>query len=270
MALPSLLCAHDLAKYLKSHDSILLIDLSDTEQYRQAHLPDAVHIPPQALSGASPTPGFLPDASLFADVLASRGYQDNLNIVVYDNAGHSVSGRFVWIMDSLGHTNVSVLNGGLSAWHAAGLPVTQAIPNKTKSSPHITWNQSVTVSMDQLIQWVKNPDDNTVIWDARSLAEYEGHKVMAKHRGHIPHAVHLEWLALLDHQGHILPKDRLQSLLDQHGITADKRIITHCQTHRRSGLTYLVAKKVLRFSDVFAYAGSWSEWGNSDHTPIAQ
>ena len=59
----------------------------------------------------------------------------------------------------------------------------------------------------------------------------------------------------------------IQAQLNSLGITADKEIITHCQTHHRSGFTYLVAK-VLGYPRVKAYAGSWGEWGNHPDTPV--
>ncbi|MBT3897162.1 MAG: sulfurtransferase, partial [Gammaproteobacteria bacterium] len=46
----------------------------------------------------------------------------------------------------------------------------------------------------------------------------------------------------------------------------DKKIITHCQTHHRSGLTYLIGKSL--GYDIKAYPGSWSEWGNHPDTPV--
>ena len=62
----------------------------------------------------------------------------------------------------------------------------------------------------------------------------------------------------------MLPND-LQALLTHLGI-ADKRIITHCQTHHRSGLSYMVGR--ILGLDIRAYHGSWSEWGNHPETPI--
>lgn len=44
-------------------------------------------------------------------------------------------------------------------------------------------------------------------------------------------------------------------------------MITHCQTHHRSGFTYLVAK-ALGYPRVKGYAGSWGEWGNHPDTPV--
>ena len=50
------------------------------------------------------------------------------------------------------------------------------------------------------------------------------------------------------------------------GLTADKRIVTHCQSHHRSGFTYLVGK-ALGFN-IRGYHGSWAEWGNHPTTPV--
>ena len=59
----------------------------------------------------------------------------------------------------------------------------------------------------------------------------------------------------------------IQATLNALGLTQDKEIVTHCQTHHRSGYTYLLAK-ILGYTTVKAYPGSWSEWGNDLNTPI--
>lgn len=59
----------------------------------------------------------------------------------------------------------------------------------------------------------------------------------------------------------------MPQILESLGLTKDKEIITHCQTHHRSGFTYLVAK-ALGYPRVKGYAGSWGEWGNHPDTPV--
>jgi len=50
-----------------------------------------------------------------------------------------------------------------------------------------------------------------------------------------------------------------------HGPT--QRLGNHIsQTHRRSGLTYVIAKAL--GWPMQAYAGSWAQWGNDPDTPI--
>jgi len=64
----------------------------------------------------------------------------------------------------------------------------------------------------------------------------------------------------------LLPLDVLQQKLAAIGILPGHSIITHCQSHHRSGLTYLVAKAL--GYPAKGYHGSWGEWGNRDDTPI--
>ena len=54
--------------------------------------------------------------------------------------------------------------------------------------------------------------------------------------------------------------------LAEMGLDKNKTIATHCQTHHRSGFTYLVGK-ILGLT-MRAYAGSWAEWGSDTTTPV--
>ena len=107
------------------------------------------------------------------------------------------------------------------------------------------------------------------IWDARSAAEHSGEKVLAQRGGHIPGAINIDWLELMDRERNLrlIDLDQLQQRLNTLGLTKEKQIITHCQSHHRSGLTYL-AMKILGYPNIKAYHGSWGEWGNREDTPI--
>ncbi|MDZ4191251.1 MAG: rhodanese-like domain-containing protein, partial [Pseudomonas sp.] len=105
------------------------------------------------------------------------------------------------------------------------------------------------------------------IWDVRGADEYRGEKLSSARGGHIPGATHFEWTAGMDPQRGMRIRTDIAEVLQGLGITPDKEVITHCQTHRRSGFSYVVAK-ALGYPRVKAYAGSWSEWGNLPDTPI--
>ena len=112
-------------------------------------------------------------------------------------------------------------------------------------------------------------DDDQAIWDARSPEEYRGEKVAAQRGGHIPGAINIDWLELMDRERQLRLVDLqdLQQRLDKLGLSKDKTVITHCQTHHRSGLSYL-AMKILGYDRIKGYHGSWSEWGNLPSTPV--
>ena len=169
------------------------------------------------------------------------------------------------MLDCIGHTRYSYINGGLKAWIEDGLPLESAPQLATPTTPTITPNNDHTITLAQLMADLHNPD--RVIWDARSPQEYRGEKVVASKGGHIPGAVNFEWTAGMDPERGLRMRSDMAEQLLKLGITPDKEIVTHCQTHHRSGFTYLAAK-LLGYPRVKAYAGSWSEWGNHPDTAV--
>ena len=87
----------------------------------------------------------------------------------------------------------------------------------------------------------------------------------ARH-GHIPGAVNLDWELLKDSRRQLRLVENLDEIAASLGLLQAKQIITHCQSHHRSGLSYLVGR--LLGLNIKAFHGSWAEWGNDLNTPI--
>ena len=102
--------------------------------------------------------------------------------------------------------------------------------------------------------------------NCRPWEEIAGTKIFAARGGHIPGAINLDWLELMDRNNQLRLRTDIRNLIEDRGIRSANSVITHCQTHHRSGLTYLVGK--LLGLNIKAYHGSWSEWGNDPDTPI--
>ncbi len=248
--------------------NLRVIDLCNHQLYQQLHIPGAIHVEPRHLiSGMPPATGQLPSAEQLQALFNQIGLHDDLHIVVYDDEGGGWAGRFIWTLDVIGHKNYSCLNGGIRAWLDDKHPISNSVPTIEPTNPSITINHDVIASAEYIIEQLDNP--NTVIWDARSPAEYSGERVLAQRGGHIPGAVNHEWTRSMDMQRSFRMRTNVQPELEELGITLDKEVITHCQTHHRSGYTYLVAK-ALGYKKIRAYDGSWSEWGNRPDTPIEQ
>ncbi|MEX0943048.1 MAG: rhodanese-like domain-containing protein [Pseudomonadales bacterium] len=262
---PFILEPRELNEILAKGEDILLVDLSKEETWIRGHIAGAVHIAPATLvSGIKPAVGKLPDIDVLNTLMGSIGYTRDRYIVAYDDEGGGWAGRFLWTLSVLGHTAMSYLNGGLAAWLSEGHSVTAEIEQPVPAAANLEIDSSKLVSKDEIIQHLGDPD--LVIWDARSHDEYTGQRVFAARGGHIPGAINLDWLDVMDRDNHLKIRSDIAEILTSLGISRDKKVITHCQTHHRSGLTWLVGT-ALEY-DIRAYDGSWSEWGNDPSTPV--
>ncbi|MEV4258889.1 rhodanese-like domain-containing protein, partial [Spirillospora sp. NPDC049652] len=70
----------------------------------------------------SPVPHTMPGAEQFTEEMRALGVNASDTVVVYDAAGVYSSARAWWMLRAMGFDRVAVLDGGLPAWTAAGLP----------------------------------------------------------------------------------------------------------------------------------------------------
>ncbi len=268
MHLPLVIEATDLDTCLNDTD-IIIIDLSSPENYAKGHLPGAIHLPTSRLQlGQGPVPNKAPTDEQIIQLCRDIGLTEEKHVVAYDDQKGPWAGRLIWILNMAGHDKCSFLNGQLQAWIKSGLPLETSANQAKKSSYNAAVNRRLIASKDYITQNLHN--QNLCIWDARSEAEYSGQQIInAQKGGHIPGARWFEWTDCLVSEDdlRLKPANQLLQQLSAKGISAEKAVITHCQTHRRSGLTYLVAR-YLGFGDIRCYDGSWFEWGNLTHTPV--
>ena len=250
------------------NSNLLLVDLSQAQTYVQYHLPQAVYLEyAWIVHIEQPRMGLLPDAAQLSNVLGALGLTDDTHVVAYDDEGGGRACRLLWTLDVVGHKNFSLLNGGLHAWANEGHQVTSEIfyPQKTVYKANI-YDDPI-ADRQYILNHLHN--EKIALLDTRSPQEYAGIKVYAQRGGHIPGAINIEWTDAMDKSRNmrLKPESELRELLESHGITPDKEIITHCQTHHRSAHTYIMLKS-LGYKRVKGYPGSWSDWGNDTSTPI--
>ena len=251
----------------QNNDNLIIVDLCSDALYRQKHVPGAVHLQPGALmAGTAPYPGKLPSLEQLQHIIRYLGINAHSHVVIYDDEGGGWAGRFAWTLDLLGYKNWSYLNGGIVAWIKEGF-VTESQANQPLASDTEVSiaNPKVLISADQVISQLSNSD--FAVWDARSPGEYSGNMVRSARGGHIPGAINIEWTALMNPQRNLRIREDAQAILNNAGLGKNKSVATHCQSHHRSGFTYMVAR-ILEYKNISAYDGSWAEWGSLDHTPV--
>jgi thiosulfate/3-mercaptopyruvate sulfurtransferase len=267
-ALPLIIECDELVKQL-DNDNILVVDLSKPEVWKQVHIPGSVHLNYSSIVRIEkPMMGLLPDAKTLSTTLAAIGVNQDTHIIACDDEGGGKAARLLWTLEAFGFTRYSLLNGGLIAWVNEGYPVSN------KSTPHepgnfsvSSRNEAVIAERDYIQKNIENAD--TTLLDARSTPEYSGAKAFAARGGHIPGAIHYDWIQLMDNtrHGRLHSEEILRQTLAEKGFDSDKEIICYCQTHHRSALSF-IALKSLGYTKLRGYPGSWSDWGNNAETPI--
>jgi thiosulfate/3-mercaptopyruvate sulfurtransferase len=248
--------------------NLLIVDLCKPDTYAKLHIPGAVHLGyAQLVAMRKPVMGLLPDEASLSQLFSHLGLTPDTHVIAYDEEGGGAAARLLWTLDAIGHHKASLLNGGLHAWLNEGHPVdnTPVQPEPSKYKAHI----DETPIADQAFILRHLNDHGVALLDSRSPEEYRGERKFAEHAGRIPGAVNLDWFNVMDKERNmrLKPEAELRALMEERGLTNDKTIVTYCQGHHRSALTYFVLK-VLGYPNIKGYPGSWSDWGNAEDLPI--
>lgn len=249
--------------------AIRVVDLGPPEQYAAGHIPGALHLPYGALvEQRPPVAGLLPATSQLQAVFARLGIGPGTHVVALDAEGGGKAGRLLWTLDALGHDRGSLLDGGVEAWHAEGLPLVREPSSTPARAEALVPGESTAVAdADYILAHLG--DDDFRLLDARSDAEYAGTLVRAARGGHIPGARHYEWTRAMDPDRclRLRPADTLLAELAALDITPAHEVVVYCHSHHRSAFSYWMLR-VLGFPRVRGYPGSWSDWGNREDTPV--
>jgi thiosulfate/3-mercaptopyruvate sulfurtransferase len=239
------------------------------QQYQAEHIPNAYYLdlnrdlssPVGRHGGRHP----LPDVATLAAKLSRCGiYSASTSptgtptlVIAYDDARFAFAARLWWLLRYLGHSQVAILDGGWTAWKAAGHP-TSHVPTPPGSGQFVPQPQPQQVfTIDQ----VKTRKDlsTVALIDSREGERYRGEREpIDPVAGHIPGALNYPWQEVTDAQG----LARSPAAQQQRWATLPPEtdeIIVYCG----SGVTACVNLLSLELAGISTgklYAGSWSDW----------
>ncbi len=250
--------------------NIVIIDMStDQTQYRRFHLPGAQYLPYRLLNKKNRTGVSLSiDPARTRLIMGALGISNDSHVIVYDDMGGLDAGRLFWLLERIGHKDVSVLDGGLVQWILDGRKVTNV--TETRARTHYAENTIKGRDNNATLSDVMSAIDNHAVQllDVRSKQEFEGTQKQTR-SGHIPSAQLWTWQDSVDFaKGFKLkPKESLLTSLKKLNSHPTTETIVYCRSAHRASQSYL-ALRSLGYTNVKVYDGSMSEWSRIKDAPI--
>ncbi|GLQ52299.1 sulfurtransferase [Dyella flava] len=255
-------CRHDLADAGKGE-----------RDYRAEHIPGAVFASlDHDLSDLTRTPlGLgrhpLPLEQSFSATLGRWGWRPGLQVVCYDAGnGALAAARLWWLLRLCGVQEVAVLDGGYTAWKAAGRPVTSQVTQREPTQVSLHYDASQMLLDHAAVAKLKQD----LLLDARAAPRYLGEvEPLDRAAGHVPGAANRPFSDNLQADGRFKSAEALrQEFLAVIGQHKPEQVVHMCG----SGVTAchnMLAMEHAGLAGSRLYAPSWSGWVSDPSRPIA-
>jgi len=234
--------------------------------YEAGHIPGAAFF--DHMSAFADTTSSLRNTLLTPDALqqamGNAGIGPDHTVVLYSTQYLMWATRAWWMLHYAGHNNVRVLNGGLSAWQAAG----HAVESGNHSYPTTAFSAPIRANRyadkDTMLAAIDGP---ACTIDALPADVYAGTSPNHYGRpGHISGAANLPYHHLQNNEAY-LPPDQLHAALTERGMLGAEQVYTYCGGGIAATVDALAC--LLCGQDAVAvYDGSMSEWTQDANAPI--
>ena len=238
-------------------------------RYLAGHLPGAVFVdldaelsaPPSTAAGRHP----LPSLQRLQAAARRWGISAASRIVVYDAGPATGAARAWWLLRWGGLTDVTILDGGLAAWTAAGGDVEPGDVVPAVGDVTLHGGGLPVLDIDGAAVLAAG---GGLLLDARAGERYRGEVEPVDPRaGHVPGAVSAPTTANLDADGTFRTAAVLTEQYARLGVRPGTPVGVYCG----SGVfaAHEVAALAIAGVEAALWPGSWSQWSNDPDRPVA-
>ncbi len=181
-------------------------------RYLGGHIPGAVFVEMETALAAPAGEGGrhpLPAADEFGAAMRTAGVSADRPVVVYDAGNSIAAARGWWLLRYFGHPRVFVLDGGFSAWEAAGLAIER---DAVAVEPGDFVPRPGAMPVLDAVGAERLAAGAGVLLDARASERFRGEvEPVDPVGGHIPGAVNVPGTELLRLEGGFLDAEGLRA-----------------------------------------------------------
>ena len=254
-------------RLVESNEDVLLYDVG--------HIPGAVKIDWHADLNDTTVRDYI-NQTQFAALMGRLGIANDTTVIFYGDKNNWWATYAYWVFQLFGHHNAKVMDGGRMKWVAEGRDLTREIPTypATLYTAQERNDSAIRAFRNEVLAHIAAARP---LVDVRSPGEYKGELLhMADYPqegtlrgGHIPGAKSVPWARAANPDGTFKSAAELRAIYEQEqGLRPDDDVIASCRIGERSSHTWFVLTRLLGYSSVRNYDGSWTEWGNGVQLPI--
>jgi thiosulfate/3-mercaptopyruvate sulfurtransferase len=250
------------------------LDGGGAEAYRAGHVPGAVHSDYDKAGWRVTRKGvplMVPSVPELEKLIGETGIDEDTHVVIVPAGVHALdfgaAARVYWTLKAMGHTRLSILDGGYAAWKAD--PANPIETGARAPSPRIftaTPDKTLLASAEEVEQELAS--GRATLIDARPASFFSGKvkydKALAY--GHIPGARNLDSAALYDPAANRL-KPREQLARELADLPAGP-LTSYCNTGHWAATDWFVLSEILGRKDVRLFPGSMVEWTADARRPV--
>lgn len=235
--------------------------------YELGHIAGAQHAPYAKWRGPAESPGKLPTVDALTALIQSLGIDRTTPVVVVyegtDSTDFGSAARVYWTLKAAGISTLSVLNGGMTAWRAAGLPVSTGTSVRAPTSFQVTLDRRLIATRDEVAQAVSNR--SAQLLDTRPAAYFAGETrhTAASKPGTIVGAKNVSHEVWFTQDAKLLPTNDIKRVAQQAGVHTDQPTISFCNTGHWAATNWFVLSELLGHDDVKLYPESVVDWSNA-------
>ncbi len=241
-----------------------LHNVSGRADFEAGHIPGAgfADLTTELSDTSSPIEFAVPTPDAFCAAMGALGVGDDSRVVLHDRVMSAWAARVWWMLRWVGFDRAALLDGGFGAWQAEGRPVVTDITHRPART--LTPRPRPALIADRAEVSAAIDDGAVCLVDTLPEASYSGEMAMYDQPGHIPTAISLPGMNLLDETGRFRPA---ADLADMHDGDRNARTITYCGGGILASLNAFAMTRI-GFRDVAVYTASLQEWAADPANPM--
>ncbi|KAI8320209.1 Rhodanese-like protein [Martensiomyces pterosporus] len=258
------------------------------EEFRNSHIPGAQYFDIDAIKDLSKAdlPHMLPPPEFFGASMDRFGISNGDHVVVYDGDGVRSACRVFWTFNAMGHSKVSVLDGGFPKWTSLGYKTEAGEPKAARAAKRyvaqhvdslVCGYESIVGNIEQLK--VSGGAKGKQIIDARPNGRFTGKEPEFRpglSSGHMPYSISVPFTEVTSASDSANPQvetlkspSEIRQVFENAGVDLSRPIITSCGSGVTASVLYFALLNAgVDASNITLYDGSWTEYALNPYSEI--